>query len=291
MGFDIIEKTTESAEQKPTCQVCGKAFDIDTAIVRCSKCKTFHHLDCWQFSRGCSVYACNGRMYDRLDESEQKSIIDPSLVSETSFKVCQPAVLLSTFTFVFLLIAMMASIGGGVEIVKALMLHKFFGLLWVMFSTLCLIALPVLYNSFYYKLECAPKTGIISRQPFLYGYEVGEEEEWLSIDEIVEIHFHTTKHISGRKHQQLFLVLDDGSRIKIEDTLNPLIQAPPWRSTNLEELAQRLAEFSDTTIRLVQGTEAPPVDEVLESARARALLTEKNDQAFTPSEDTDNVSN
>ena len=220
-------------------------------------------------------------MYDRLDEGEQQAIVDPTTISESSFKVCQPAPPVSVFTFVLLIMVLMASVGGGVPIIKALMLHKVFAMAWVMLSTLGLIVLPILYHSFYYKLECDPETGMISRQPFFYGYKVGEEKEWLSIDEIVEIHLHTTVHISGRTHKQLFLVRDDGSRIKVEDTLTLLRQAPPWRSTNLEALAQRLAEFSDTTIRLVQGAEAPPLQEVLESARARDLITEKDDQSST----------
>lgn len=278
MGFDIIDKMKNEDDIKPNCEVCGKPFDIDTAIVRCNSCKTLHHLDCWQYNRGCAVYACSGRMYDRLTPNEQSSVVCPSLSGQASFTVCQPTEPFGAIPFLVILFGLIASMIAGPPIIKALMLHKLFAIIWVLLGTLGITVVPILYQAFYYHLDCNPETGMISRQAFLLGRAIGDiEEDWLSVDDIVEIHFHRNRALAGRVHQQLFIVRSDGTRIKLEDSFRQLISGPTWRSTNLEELAQKMAEFSDTTIRLVQGLEEPPVEEVLESARARALISEKDD--------------
>lgn len=44
-----------------TCRVCGEA--VTEPVVICTRCKTPHHLDCWQYGQGCSVYACGGKEY------------------------------------------------------------------------------------------------------------------------------------------------------------------------------------------------------------------------------------
>ncbi|WP_254506760.1 RING finger protein [Anatilimnocola floriformis] len=38
------------------CQVCGDPLTEN--VVQCQKCKTPHHLDCWQYFGSCSVYGC-----------------------------------------------------------------------------------------------------------------------------------------------------------------------------------------------------------------------------------------
>ena len=276
MGYDITEKTKKEVDIAPTCEVCGKPFDADTAIVRCDTCKTLHHLDCWQYNRGCAVYACNGRMYDRLPNEEQLAVVDPALRGQAPFTVCQPTELIGAAPLIAMIFGVLLSMGAVPAIIKALMLHKLFAVAYVLLGTIGLIVLPVLHQAFYNRLECDPKTGVISRQLYLYNYAVGEvEKDWLSVDDIIEIHFHRNRALAGRVQQQLYLVRSDGKRILLEDSFRQLINGPSWRSTNLEELAQRMAEFSDTTIRLVQGLEEPPLNEVLESARARELIAEK----------------
>ena len=288
MADEIAEMNPKDKDLAPTCEVCGKPFDTETAIVRCNSCKTFHHLDCWQYNRGCAVYACNGRMYDRLEPNEQLALVDPELQGKASFTVCQPAQPFSALTFVIVLFLLLVSIPGGIAILKALMFPKALGVLWLLVATMGMIFFPVLFQTFYYKLECSPQTKMISRQPFLYGYEMGDvEEEWLATAHVVEIHYHRNPFLHGRVQEQLYLVLDDGSRVLIEDNFRQLINGPKYRSTKIEELAQRLAEFTDTTIRVVQGLEAPPVEEVLESARARAIITEKDDQSISALDDSE----
>ncbi len=49
------------------CRVCGEGLSEEThsrqardVIVFCDRCETPHHLSCWQYNRGCAVYACEG---------------------------------------------------------------------------------------------------------------------------------------------------------------------------------------------------------------------------------------
>jgi hypothetical protein len=41
------------------CQICGTG--ASEAWVRCARCDTPHHLECWRYADGCSTYACGSR--------------------------------------------------------------------------------------------------------------------------------------------------------------------------------------------------------------------------------------
>lgn len=45
------------------CGVCGEPAIEDRVLCRC--CRAPHHRDCWDYNRGCSVYACRERTYIR----------------------------------------------------------------------------------------------------------------------------------------------------------------------------------------------------------------------------------
>lgn len=58
------------------CRVCGEGLSEKThlqqtrdAIVICDRCETPHHLSCWQYNRGCAVYACEGEHSHRASRS------------------------------------------------------------------------------------------------------------------------------------------------------------------------------------------------------------------------------
>jgi hypothetical protein len=40
------------------CQVCGA--ELGGKLVRCSRCSTPHHADCWEYAGVCSTYGCGG---------------------------------------------------------------------------------------------------------------------------------------------------------------------------------------------------------------------------------------
>ena len=58
------EPSDEATEAR--CQVCGTS--IDGAHVRCTRCDTPHHVDCWEFNEGCSTYGCGNNEYRKANE-------------------------------------------------------------------------------------------------------------------------------------------------------------------------------------------------------------------------------
>lgn len=40
-----------------SCGICG--CELRGSLVRCDRCDTPHHHDCWQYNAGCAVFACN----------------------------------------------------------------------------------------------------------------------------------------------------------------------------------------------------------------------------------------
>mgnify|MGYP006286295991 CR=1 FL=1 len=54
-------------DEVPCCRICGELIYFNRIF--CARCETPHHLDCWQYNNGCSVYACGCRdyKYPRLD--------------------------------------------------------------------------------------------------------------------------------------------------------------------------------------------------------------------------------
>lgn len=47
----------ERLDEEASCQVCGTGL-AQGAVVRCAKCRTPHHRDCWEFNGRCSTFAC-----------------------------------------------------------------------------------------------------------------------------------------------------------------------------------------------------------------------------------------
>lgn len=60
-GIEFVESDEAHLIDQAVCSICGDAFQTD--VVTCSRCKTPHHRDCWDYGGGCSTYGCGGRMY------------------------------------------------------------------------------------------------------------------------------------------------------------------------------------------------------------------------------------
>jgi hypothetical protein len=45
--------------ERGECQVCG--VELGGSVVRCSRCATPHHADCWEYMGVCSTYGCGSR--------------------------------------------------------------------------------------------------------------------------------------------------------------------------------------------------------------------------------------
>ena len=44
------------------CRICGASL-AEGAVLRCAKCNTPHHKDCWEFNGQCSTYACGEKRF------------------------------------------------------------------------------------------------------------------------------------------------------------------------------------------------------------------------------------
>jgi hypothetical protein len=61
-GIEFMGSSHEAQlVEDPVCQVCGET--IETDMVFCRRCRTPHHLDCWQYTGCCSVYGCRETRY------------------------------------------------------------------------------------------------------------------------------------------------------------------------------------------------------------------------------------
>ena len=60
-GIEFLPSTPLPLVQETQCQVCGQP--LTGKIVFCAKCKTPHHLDCWQYFEQCAVYGCGQSRY------------------------------------------------------------------------------------------------------------------------------------------------------------------------------------------------------------------------------------
>lgn len=58
VGIHWIEETSSASGQ---CQVCGQV--MRERVVRCARCLTPHHEECWKYVGECSTYACKERGY------------------------------------------------------------------------------------------------------------------------------------------------------------------------------------------------------------------------------------
>ena len=57
IGIEILDEGAPSPEGPPKCQVCSHPI-AETSRVRCRRCRTPHHPDCWEFNGGCATFAC-----------------------------------------------------------------------------------------------------------------------------------------------------------------------------------------------------------------------------------------
>lgn len=55
-GAITIVSQTEPMDEEAICQVCGEP--VTQQRVLCRRCKTPHHLDCWEYCGSCSTYGC-----------------------------------------------------------------------------------------------------------------------------------------------------------------------------------------------------------------------------------------
>jgi hypothetical protein len=72
-GIEFVAAPKQIPVEETECSVCGDP--LQEKIVFCTKCKTPHHLDCWQYFGSCAVYGCGQKKYNLARPREQQSRI------------------------------------------------------------------------------------------------------------------------------------------------------------------------------------------------------------------------
>lgn len=60
-GIEFVEHTHLQVIEDAKCPVCGD--QIEDELVFCSRCKTPHHRECWNYNGRCATYACGELNY------------------------------------------------------------------------------------------------------------------------------------------------------------------------------------------------------------------------------------
>ena len=56
-GIEILDEAAAPAGETSKCLVCSHPIAPDEHV-RCRRCRTPHHPDCWEFNGGCATFAC-----------------------------------------------------------------------------------------------------------------------------------------------------------------------------------------------------------------------------------------
>lgn len=60
-GIEFVAAPKQRPVEETECSVCGDP--LREKVVYCAKCKTPHHLDCWQYFGSCAVYGCGQKRF------------------------------------------------------------------------------------------------------------------------------------------------------------------------------------------------------------------------------------
>jgi len=62
-GDIVVSKVQEVLNEETRCPVCGTPLSKGF-VVRCAKCRSAHHADCWKFNGLCATFACGSQIHD-----------------------------------------------------------------------------------------------------------------------------------------------------------------------------------------------------------------------------------
>ncbi|MBM4088999.1 MAG: hypothetical protein FJ276_06130 [Planctomycetes bacterium] len=60
-GIEFLADNEAQLVEEPICRICGEPIVGD--MVFCRRCRTPHHLDCWEYNGSCSTYGCRETRY------------------------------------------------------------------------------------------------------------------------------------------------------------------------------------------------------------------------------------
>jgi tetratricopeptide (TPR) repeat protein len=77
----VVEDCPE-AVKGGSCPVCGEGFEALESLIRCSRCDTYHHKECWDYNDGCAIYGCKASLTLARDSAQAEVAIVSDLVPE-----------------------------------------------------------------------------------------------------------------------------------------------------------------------------------------------------------------
>ncbi len=258
-----------SQEQKPAlpiCQVCGDGLQ-GRAVVQCTKCRTLHHLECWRFNKGCSLYGCGCRS-SMKPPNDVESTPGGSFEFESSVELTGGwrvgLVLAVSLLLPFVATAANVSYERGMAITVASFL--------VFFLTLAIAHLR--YGRCRNRFTVNGERGMISRTLQLFGRSLQREPNWLAAKDVVEFHLDRSWARVGKAAGvglRLFVLSADGGRKFVcgEPKLLSIEKAQEFVG-----LTHRLAAFADCTVREFEWPKGPSDAEIAEAVGQHRLLQE-----------------
>lgn len=248
-------------ERKPdalSCKICGESLRART-VVRCAKCKTLHHLDCWRFNKGCSMYGCGCRSWEETpaglvvpaaDEFDRQSGVTPARGMATG------AIPLMIFSSVLTVV-----VGASVSIAWAA----------VPFAvTLGLLGAAVRYGLCRERLRIDAEHGALQRDLSLFGVTLKRQPEWLRAADVVELQTHAPEG-RGWIDLSLYALLTSGERRLVRRETSPSTER---KRQEIDQLVERLAVFADCTVRKMEGALPPTPAEIGEAIAQKRLAQE-----------------
>ncbi len=253
---------------EPLCQVCGEPLRR-RAVVQCRKCSTLHHLECWRFNKGCSMFACGSRSSMKPPNALDLAGAD---IFDIECRTLSGSALrpVAAFGVIFALGLLLSLVARQPAIAAAASL-SLGGLLYFLLRHLSSRDL----------LHVDSKSGTIHRTVRAFGRVLKVQDRWMSADEIVEIHLHRIphQHTGGFVEWKIFGLLADGRRQALyRETFNAALQ----NSEEIHAIAERLAVFADCTVRDFEGAAEPVPHEIQEAIAQRRMQRAESAPALPP---------
>lgn len=239
-----------------SCQVCGETL-TSRRVVRCIKCKTLHHLECWRFNNGCSMYACGCRSWEEAPFAIPSA--DPeSFERESGMTGARVGALLSG---VYGVIALIASVPLAIAVSP-----------WVALIPAAVAAslLPIAlrFGLCRDRLAPDPLRRTLRRTLDLGELRIAEMDTWLPAADVAELQLHASEGQRGGSRFALYALTMSGKRKLLRNEVCP---ATAKRQEQMDRLVERLAVFLDCTVRRMEGNTPPTRAEIGEAIAQKRL--------------------
>ena len=254
MGIDAKQPINGNDKR---CLVCGEP--LSGKVVDCIKCKTPHHADCWRYNRGCCTYGCGSLTYEPHAQSMSKG-----LGRQIEMPVYgHPKVRFLFFLFPFVLVF--------ISIFLAQFLKAAIGPLMVLY----IISHFLVSRKLSYVLDFDDQRKMVALQLKWRKSVLWENENWLSADHIAEVHLQRYGRGKRGEVEAVYLALTDGSRKLV---VNSRARVFGFEAPEMSTVAEKVANFADTTVRFIEGRDEPRPEELIEIAQEKKLIAQKDDQ-------------